>query len=158
MKFIPSILLLTLISLFASRGGAQAPSPHAQTVQSNYAAFGKGDIPSILSSLTDDCSWTQNGNPAIIPFAGTFRGKQDIATKFFSVIPTQLKFDVFEPRSYTETPNKVVYSVFMKGQGALTGKPFENIVQMEWTFNDEGKITSFITSGDTSALEAALTK
>ena len=46
-------------------------------LQQGYEAFGHGDIPAVLELLTDDVEWTMQG-PSVIPFAGTFRGREGI--------------------------------------------------------------------------------
>ena len=51
---------------------------NVDVVQQAYEAFGRGDIPGVLELLTDDVEWTMQG-PSMIPFAGTFRGREGIA-------------------------------------------------------------------------------
>jgi uncharacterized protein len=43
------------------------------TVQELYAAFGRGDLPAILSKLADDIVWESEA-PAIVSFGGIRRG------------------------------------------------------------------------------------
>ena len=43
---------------------------NVEVVHQAYAAFGRGDIPAVLSALTDDVEWTLQG-PPVIPWAGT---------------------------------------------------------------------------------------
>ena len=46
-------------------------------VQHTYAAVGSGDIPALLSLLTDDVEWTLQG-PSVIPWAGPRRGREGV--------------------------------------------------------------------------------
>jgi ketosteroid isomerase-like protein len=67
-------------------------------VQQAYEAFGRGDIPAVLDSLTDDVEWTMQG-PSVIPFSGTFRGREGIA-EFFGLLGDTIEFEQFEPRNF----------------------------------------------------------
>ena len=48
---------------------------NTQRVKDGYAAFLRGDIPSVLDALADDTEWVSPG-PADVPGTGTFRGKR----------------------------------------------------------------------------------
>ena len=67
-------------------------------VQQAYEAFIHGDIPAVLESLTEDVEWTMQG-PSVIPFAGTFRGREGIA-EFFTLLDETIEFEQFEPREF----------------------------------------------------------
>ena len=43
-------------------------------IQSMYAAFGRGDIQTLLANMTDDIDWTMHGRIAL-PYLGHFQGK-----------------------------------------------------------------------------------
>lgn len=49
-----------------------------------YEAFGRGDLPCVLSYLADDVEWVCYG-PASLPISGTFIGPAK-ASKFFTAI------------------------------------------------------------------------
>lgn len=150
--------IFSMLVAFVAASQLSAQSANIKTVQMNYAAFGQGNIPAILATLTDDCTWTHPGNPAIVPFAGTFRGKADIGNKFFAMIPTAVEITVFEPRDFREEGNTVITPVYIKGKGLATGKEYDNLVEMRWTFDAAGKVTAYQAIVDPSALEMALTK
>src|SRR5215471_3116638 len=57
---------------------------NVQIVKSMYDAFGRGDLPGLLSSVADDVDWEFIG-PKQIPFAGNRLGKDEVA-KFFAVL------------------------------------------------------------------------
>ena len=54
---------------------------NVETVQQNYAAVGRGDIPTLLSLLSDEVEWSMPG-PSVIPWTGTRRGRQQVAEFF----------------------------------------------------------------------------
>jgi ketosteroid isomerase-like protein len=51
-------------------------------VQSLFAAFVRGDVPTLLAALTDDVEWILPGPPEIVPFAGAHRGPQAVLRYF----------------------------------------------------------------------------
>lgn len=132
-------------------------SKNAKTVMDNYAAFGRGDIPAILATFAPDCVWIHPGNPDIIPFAGTFRGAEEIKEKFFGVIPTVVQLIEFVPSIVGEEGNTVIASIHIKGKVLTTGKAYESIGEMRWTLNDAGLVTEHKAIVDVSSLEAAFT-
>jgi uncharacterized protein len=146
------------LALLLSAACAQAQSANVQTVMGNYAAFGKGDIPAILATLAPNCSWYHAGNPAIVPFAGTFNSPAEIGSKFFAAIPGAVEILTFEPSLKAEEGSTVITTVHIKGKGVATGKEYENTVEMRWTFDASGKVTGYKNIFDPAALEAALTK
>ena len=150
-------LLLTL-ALAATSFQLSAQSANVQTVMSNYAAFGKGDIPAILATLAPHCTWYHVGNPAIVPFAGTFSGPEEIGNKFFGAIPGAVQILSFEPSLRAEEGNTVITSVNIRGKSVATGKEYENTVEMRWTFDAAGKVVDYKNIFNPAALEAALTK
>ena len=123
-------------------------------VHSDYAAFGKGDIPTILASLTEDCNWSHVGNPAVIPFAGTFIGKAEVG-RFFENVGKSIQITRFEPGNFRATGNTVACTVQIAGTIIATGKTYSNSVEQTFTFDAAGKVKTWSTTGDVSGLEAA---
>ena len=99
---------------------------NVEVVQQAYAAFGRGDIPAVLSALTDDVEWTLQGPPAI-PWAGTHRGREGIA-EFFSLLGEGLEFELFEPLEFVAQGDTVVVLGHERSVVKPTGRRFEQ----EW--------------------------
>jgi ketosteroid isomerase-like protein len=57
---------------------------NVRLIQKIYAAFGAGDVQTILDSVADDAQWINHG-PATIPYAGSRSGKKQIR-EFFQAI------------------------------------------------------------------------
>lgn len=125
-----------------------------QVVQDIYEAFGKGDIPTILDTLSDDITWTHGGNPQILPFAGTVQGK-DAVLRFFQIVGGDIQFLAFEPSNFRELRNAVINDVRIEGIINKTGKKYVSENVFTWTFNEEGKITNYVNELDATDLEAA---
>jgi ketosteroid isomerase-like protein len=122
-------------------------------VQQAYEAFGRGDIPGVLELLTDDVEWTMQG-PSVIPFAGTFRGREGIA-EFFTLLDETLEFEQFEPRKFVGQGDTVVVVGYERGLVKPTGRTFEHEWAHVYTLRD-GKIATGLFLEDTAGLVDAL--
>src|SRR5919205_4193036 len=122
-------------------------------VQQGYEAFGRGDIPAVLDLLTEDVEWTMQG-PSVIPFAGTFRGREGIA-EFFSLLDETLEFEQFEPRQFIGQGDTVVVLGYERDVVKKTGRGFEEDWAHVYTLRD-GKIATGLFLEDTAAYIEAL--
>ena len=126
---------------------------NVDVVQQGYEAFGRGDIPAVLELLTDDVEWTMQG-PSVIPFAGTFRGREGIA-EFFTLLDETLEFEQFEPRKFVGQDDTVVVVGYERGLVKPTGRMFEQEWAHVYTLRD-GKIATGLFVEDTATLVDAL--
>src|SRR6266702_2349422 len=55
-----------------------------EIIRKTYAAFGAGDVQTILNNVADGAGWINHG-PAVIPYAGSRTGKTEILG-FFQAI------------------------------------------------------------------------
>ncbi len=117
-------------------------------VQQIYAAVGSGDIPALLSLLTDDVEWTLQG-PSLIPWAGTRRGREGVA-EFFSLLGETLEFEQFEPREFVAQGDTVVVLGYERSLVKPTGRTFEQEWAHVYTLKD-GKIAKARFIEDTAA-------
>lgn len=125
-----------------------------QTVHDIYAAFGRGDIPFIMDAIADNAVWEHSGDPALLPFAGTFSGKAEIL-QFFQLLGGNANHTTFVPSNFREEGSKVINDIYLEGVTRTTGKPYTANSIFTWTFDDNGKISHWKNEGDTSSLEAA---
>ena len=72
---------------------------HTQTVQNVYAAFGRGDVPTIVGLVADDVIWDNSGVQNTCPWNGNFSGKANLPG-FFKAVGDHLDFSVgaFNPQ------------------------------------------------------------
>ena len=122
-------------------------------LQQGYEAFGRGDIPAVLELLTDDVEWTMQG-PSLIPFAGTFRGREGIE-EFFSLLDETVEFEQFEPRKFIGQGDTVVVLGYERDVVKQTGRGFEEEWAHIYTLRD-GKIATGLFIEDTAAHVEAL--
>ena len=66
--------------------------------QKLFEAFGEGDIPTILTYLNEDIVIEFYG-PDVIPYAGTYSGKQE-AQRFFETVLSSVDIHEFAPEEF----------------------------------------------------------
>ena len=123
-----------------------------QTVQQLYAAFGRGDIPTVLNTLTDDVEWEVAG-PSQIAYAGVRRGREQVR-QFFQVLGQSVDIQQFEPREFIAQGNHVVVLGFERLRVKSTGCIVDDHWVMVFTLRD-GRVVRFREYIDTAAIAAA---
>ena len=127
---------------------------NTKVVQDAYAAFGRGDITTLLSYLTDDIQWQGViGTAAHVPFSGERRGKTQVA-EFFRQVEASEDFQQFEPREFVAQGDKVVAIGHYRAVTKPTGKGFESDFVMVFTLRD-GKVSRFQEFTDSAGINAA---
>lgn len=90
-----------------------------EIVKGAYEAFGRGDIPAVLS-VEDPGVELEIAGPKEIPWAGSFRG-HDGARKYFAAIEKETEFEAFEPHTFLAQGENVVVLGFEKVRSRRTG-------------------------------------
>jgi ketosteroid isomerase-like protein len=109
-------------------------------VQQLYGAFGKGDIPTLMNSMSDDIAWHSGGRASDFPGFGPRKGHAEVQD-FFKIIAENNEFSHFTPREFYAAGDKV----FVLGDYALTlrkSKKFASDWAHIFTIRD-GKVTGF---------------
>jgi uncharacterized protein len=111
------------------------------TVQSMYAAFGKGDIATIIAGVTPDIDWHSGGRISDFPAFGPRKGPKEVG-EFFKTVADNNDFSEFSPREFYADGEKV----FVLGYYAMTLKKNGKKVATDWvhifTFRG-GKVAQF---------------
>jgi hypothetical protein len=95
-----------------------------------FESFQRGDIPGLIRDLIDDsCTWISPGPQDKLPWAGSFKGKQEIAS-FFARVGENLEFSELALREMIEQGDTVVVFGTTAGRVKITGK----MVRYEWAF------------------------
>lgn len=125
---------------------------NAALVRSLYAAFGRGDMQTLIGALRDDIEWVFPGPPKVIPFAGAHRGLEEVI-QFFVTLSEALEFQEFEPQEFIAQGDKVV----VMGTSRVRNKANDRAADNEWvaviTVRD-GRIARYQLYEDTDALAA----
>jgi uncharacterized protein len=123
---------------------------NVEATKKGYECFQRGDIPSLIRDLLDDnCVWISPGPSDKLPWAGTFKGKHEIAN-FFAQVGEHLEFSEFAPREMIEQGETVVVLGTLAGRAKKTGKAVKNEWAHVFKFR-QGKVVSFQEYIDTAA-------
>jgi ketosteroid isomerase-like protein len=123
---------------------------NVEATKKGYECFQRGDIPSLIRDLLDDnCVWISPGPNEKLPWAGTFKGKHEIAN-FFAQVAQNLEFSEFAPREMIEQGETVVVLGKVAGRAKKTGKAVKNEWAHVFKFR-QGKVVFFQEYIDTAA-------
>ncbi len=124
-------------------------------VQKAYDAFKTGNVPGLLSLLSEDIEWTL---PTIenVPFSGSRRGRNKVG-EFFAAIAEHQESLQFEPRDFVAQDDKVVALGHYAWRIKSTGRTFESDFVHVFSIR-EGQATTFKEFLDTAAEAAAYRK
>jgi uncharacterized protein len=121
-------------------------------VQKLYEAFGRGDLPTILSHLAEDVTWKYLG-PAEIPFGGTRHGRDQVA-QFFAAIAESLEVQDFGIDRIIVQDDTVVALGHERMRVKTTGRTYETEWAHVFTLRD-GKVVEFREYADSAAVAEA---
>jgi ketosteroid isomerase-like protein len=135
---------------------ATAPAPSTvETIQSLYAAFGRGDIATILAALHPGVDWHVNVDlaapgAAAVPTFQPRRGPQAVG-EFFQELGSTLEFHSFQPVSFLAGGREVAVRVLLEVTVRATGKRAKFEAMHFWVLDAVGKVTRFVDFFDTLA-------
>ncbi len=129
-----------------------ADEQNVKLVQEIYAAFLRGDIETVLGSISDDIVFTIPGPPQM-PTAGTWRGLAGMR-EFFAKLAESVEFTAFNPREYIGSGDRVIvlgdYAARLRGNNKNASSEWV----MAWRLRD-GKAVEFREYNDTLAIAEA---
>jgi ketosteroid isomerase-like protein len=115
---------------------------YADTVGAIYQAFGRGDIPGILSHVSDDVEWEYGVVSTDVPWLQPRRGKAGVP-EFFQAL-SAVEIHRFEPTRFFEAGSIVLVLVDLEATVRATGR---RIVEEDeahiWHFDAAGKVVRF---------------
>ena len=126
---------------------------HLAAIGRLYAAFGRGDMDSVLAELADDVDWAAEAASTSAPWYGLYRGKQDVP-RFFAAIRGSVDISEFEVVGMTSNDTDVVAALRWSYVAKATGKRASMHMLHWWRFAD-GKIVFFRGVEDTEQSAAA---
>ena len=125
---------------------------HSDSIKNLYAAFARGDMPTVLGAMSPNFSWTEpEGNP----YRDTHVGPDAVLQNVFMKLGTE--WDVFAvvPQEFVAEADTVVTLGEMSGTYKATGKSFKTPFVHVWKFS-EGRLQSFNAQMDTVVYQRAL--
>jgi ketosteroid isomerase-like protein len=124
-------------------------------VQEAYNNFKTGDIPALLSQMSEDATW-QLPEIAGVALAGKRTGRDGVGD-FFATLARDQDVIEFSPGEFVTQGDKVVSLGHYKWRVKETGREFESDFVHVYTIRD-GKIAVFREYVDTAAVAAAYQK
>ena len=94
---------------------------NTEQVMNIFEAFGRGDIPYILDQLSDDARFVSHLDP-IVPWAGEFTGKDDVA-RFFQALGSSVEVSGHPVNDVITQGDTVVATGEVTFRVHATGKP-----------------------------------
>ena len=122
-------------------------------IRSCLDAFNRGDIPTFLAAVADDCQWSGSAAPDL-PYSGSFTGPGG-AAKFLEAIGSNLDVTRFEFDRYVGDGDEVVALGRWGGTVKANGRPYDSRLALRFQVRD-GKIARFVGYEDTALVASAL--
>lgn len=120
-----------------------------ETIQHLYAAFGRGDVPTILAGLADDVDWEHDAFPNPVPWLQPLHGRDQVP-RFFEALFSSVEMNVFKPKMFFADGLTVVDLVDVECTVRATGK---RIIEPDavhiWRLNARGLVQRFRHRADT---------
>jgi len=127
---------------------------NTKVVQEAYAAFGRGDVQTLLGKMADNVDWhAVVGVGPNVPTGGARRGREQVG-KFFAQVAETIDFKQFEPQEFIADADKVVALGHYHGIAKATGRSFDLDFVHVFTLSN-GKIVKFREYTDAAAINSA---
>jgi ketosteroid isomerase-like protein len=123
-----------------------------EIVRSLYAAFAKGDVPTVIGALDSDISWTEAEG---FPYGGTYNGPNAVLENVFMKLGTEWDGFSAVPHEFVVEGDTVVAIGQYGGKFKATGKSFSTPFVHVWNFKN-GKAIKFRQFTDTAVVQKAL--
>lgn len=122
-------------------------------VKSMYAAFGRGDIKSVVDACDPTIVWWVIGDAKDYPTLGMRNGSAGV-TGFFKDVGANIEFSEFSPQNFYEASSKVFVEGHYAGTVKKTGRKVSSDFLHVFTIAG-GKVTHFREFTDTAQIAAA---
>lgn|SRR6478672_5583542 len=120
-----------------------------------YAAFGEGDIETIIGHLADQLVWRFDA-PSMIPYAGEFGTPEQVKEGFFASLASTQKDYSLQTDEFIAQGDKVIMVGSYGATVKSTGKRFDLPLAHAWTIQN-GKVKRFVNFTDTARVAEAYT-
>lgn len=125
---------------------------NSATIRSLYAAFARGEVPTVLGALAPDVRWTEAEG---FPYGGTYSGPQAVLENVFMKLGTEWEGFAAVPRELVSEGETVVAIGEYSGRFKATGKKMKVPYVHVWKFKG-GKVQTFEQHTDTLVVARAL--
>lgn len=123
-----------------------------ESVRGLYAAFAKGDVPSVLGFLDANIAWTEAEG---FPYGGTYNGPDAVLAGVFMRLGGEWDGFAAVPDEFIDAGDTVVALGKYSGTYKATGKTFKANFAHVWKIQ-EGKAVRFVQYVDTLLVQRAI--
>jgi uncharacterized protein len=120
-----------------------------------YDAFGHGDIPTVLGSMSPDIRWHQAESNPYMPSGDAFVGPDAVLNNIFMKLGAEWDGFTVHPKSFHGAGDSVIVEARYSGTYKATGKSIDAQVCHVWDVKD-GKVTRFQQYVDTAKIQDAM--
>ena len=120
-----------------------------------YDAFGHGDIPTVLGSMSPDIRWHQAESNPYMPSGDAWVGPDAVLNNIFMKLGTDWDGFTVHPKSFHGAGDSVIVEARYSGTYKATGKSIDAQVCHVWDVKD-GKVTRFQQYVDTAKIQDAM--
>jgi len=106
-----------------------------ETLKAMYDAFATGNIPFVLETLSEDFTWTDPADPAIVPYGGMYHGRAAMMD-FFQKLGGSTNTTLWQVDNYVSDGDMVVAEGKQGIQCKKTGKNALMEWSMTWRFKN----------------------
>ena len=125
---------------------------HSDTIANLYEAFARGDVPTVLSALSPNISWTEAEG---FPYGGTYVGHDAVLENVFAKLGSEWDGYAAVPHELIASADTVVALGEYSGTYKATGKSFKAPFVHVWKFGGD-HVVSFRQHTDTAVVQRAL--
>lgn len=125
---------------------------NVKTMQDLYAAFGRGDIPSVLGGMDPNIEWREAENNPYQPSGAPWVGPDAVLNNLFIKLGGEWDGFTVTPKEFHDAGDTVVVEARYTGTYKSTGKNLDAQVTHIWRLRD-GKVLSFQQYVDTAQLQ-----
>ena len=125
---------------------------HSETIRNLYAAFARGDVPTVLAALAPNVSWTEAEG---FPYGGTYIGRDAVLQNVFMKLGTEWDGFAAVPQEFIASGDTVVALGQYSGRYKASGKSFKAPFVHVWKFSGEA-VCAFTQHTDTAVVQRAL--
>ena len=129
-------------------------SENISKVQQLYAAFGRGEITTILANVTPDIAWCAEAADSEIPWHRPRKGPDGVAD-FFATLDREVEFTQFEPTVFADAPQQVLVQLNVGYRLKKNGATGASGAIHQFVFDDSGLVKEFRFYEDTATLRDA---
>lgn len=111
-------------------------------VKSIYAAFGRGDVPAILSHLDESVEWDADVESWGMPWYEPLRGRDSVPA-FFARLAEHTRIHKFAPMNFLAGGSQVAVPIELEIEILRTGRRVVDLEVHLFTFGPTGLVTRF---------------